>query len=1044
MDIPRRPVPRLEDLSAAPKVPQIPASYAVSPSATNTTLQAPSQPLRGRLSLVGEEPEEGSDYCDAPANLSNGDESDPSGQQDGVEKAEKSRAKLEKMLGEAFPHVPGGALRSATPPPAPALAPAPPSEAPPHPPPEERPDLPGPIYVGQQQPAHHATTTAQEHFTTGPRFPSHIKGHQTGANTFVSVSSFRSHDTSYIRSSSGPSTIADTMSNSQWNKADTVGTQDSNWRQGAIASLFNRSKRPKNRSASGSTHDVSALAHDAPLVSSHGQHSNSMSSSASMRSLTAVAGLGIAPVRTISRESPFPTTTYGATQAGTDAATDPQRRRAKSGTWRNRVSSISSVKSLRKGGGAGSDKTLPPPPPVPSLPVSQSEPADMYARTEGRDEGWRRNLLAEAVNLSLLNSPEIEKQQAGDGRKAFLSVDDKEDPDATAKSAKRSPFLEVVAAGRKSFSRDRGRPSKGEVDALQQPGLPTIHKSLSPALLSETVPESSVGHGRNDSVATSQISSAVDEPEPWDGLDDDEQTSSSRLQGPIEVVPEGQRHHGEKVRPLNIVKQSSASAANHSRNASLQSHTSGGSGSSGRFRVHRVPVPTNLSTESPLKAGGGGDGDGSIDGSEERDRLVNMQGGSTLDVSTGQSSQSAAASPVSPASPNGSSQTGSFSGKRAFLGKHSTPPNLRLSPSGQEMLSTPPQIDRSGGSDHQWMSPSSWKDGPGKFSTPPPVSPNPSLGSLQSGGGGWRGGLSKSPRLPPSLSSNGPFSAGPGRTSFSTDRDRAPVASPYHNHNSGSNSSPRVANLRGAFRKFTSSAVSPNLRTYSPSSKAISSDSRSGGIVGTSDYASWDDSLAAAQEATKMLQAHTETLLPSPGWTPLTQSHSRPETASLNGSTTSGGGHSGRFAAFHNGNDSSSGSGTEDREVLSNAFNPAANKSTTSLGAGVGNGFSGAAGGGSSPGNVGGGGGGGGFPRPEMAMTFRERARSTTAPVVGHRSASSSSLRGGTAVSASSSQQSNSSELQAFDAMLRAQKNKEDAMLKSISERSRTPAQTIA
>ncbi|CAO1618151.1 unnamed protein product [Sympodiomycopsis kandeliae] len=1037
MDIPRRPVPRFDDLSRAPQVPAIPASFAPTFNAGSAQPSlAVAQPSgRARLSLVGEETEEASDYCDAQ----NGDEFEErtGGQSDQEARAAKTHAKLEQMLGEAFRHVPGGAIRPMTPP-RPSIG-------------LNRDDkpLPGkPVDIVDVQTSRQELQEQHGHTDNGgrregQRSQSHMKrpGHQIGVQHLPSLSSLRSHDSSFTRSTYGPTTIDDNASNNGGEAAHNEGDYGNSFdkgRPGKFSSFWSLPRKTKsgkgklpifdNRGATPGVH----RAMTSHSIGSSDQHCSDNSTSqitgdhSSFKGHT-MAGLGIAAA-----EDSASTTQESTLQSGL-LATPPESRRprTKSGTWRSRVSSIASMKSSSR----NRDEAYPTDvdaPPLPSLPVSASDPLHGFKQSnksgygvgiaaDEPDQEWRRHLLAQAVNLSLQNSSELDaearqKAEKPDLSNGSLSAD--VDPHSATKMPKRSPFLDVVAAGRKSFSRDRGRPTKEELDELQQPDLPTIHKSLSPALLSET--KQYDNRGRQGSIAS--IVEKIEE-EPWDGLSSEnaEMEASGptyQLDAPIELATHDRAYHAGNTRPLKVIKQTSSAA--HSRNASQVSSTSGGSDSS-KFKVRRVAVPVaRFDAENEVQ------GDLVDTSTDAIERAINDLNPDLLSV---KESTSASSSPNTPPSPNGA-QSRSFAGKRATLGKHVTPPNLQLSPPREELLGTPDNNDSINHGDDKKSSSSPLAWARSRMGSTSPMLPSPSMGS-QGAASTWRMG-SKSPRFLPASNSSGPLSAGPGRTSFSMDRDRAPVSSPYMQR-PPSSASPRV-NLRGAFRKFTNNAVSPSLRTYSPGTKGISSDHHFQGspFLNTSGdtYSSWDSSLAAAQEATKMLQAHTETLLPSPGWTPVTATHSRPETESLDGSVTSGGngGGSGRFGQFHNGNDSSGGSGLEDREVLSSVYQRD-HQSTTSLGAGVGSS------GDLSTSQA--------LPRSATSMAYREgeRSRSVTAPAEGARSASSAS-----SVKASpslcSSQNSFSSELHAFDAMLRAQKSREETMLKNISARTRTVSTT--
>ncbi|PWN43444.1 hypothetical protein IE81DRAFT_91296 [Ceraceosorus guamensis] len=151
---------------------------------------------------------------------------------------------------------------------------------------------------------------------------------------------------------------------------------------------------------------------------------------------------------------------------GIESQTSTERRQRSEGTgWRARVASIASTKSNHKGMPAPASS------PVAALPTRPSISTEAAAD----EAGWRRNVLSQAVGLSL--SPRIaqDHEQAAslererNGRPSFSFGRSSTEPS-------RTPRLNGKSSARLAKATARDEPAASA----------TIHKSLSPALLNDT------------------------------------------------------------------------------------------------------------------------------------------------------------------------------------------------------------------------------------------------------------------------------------------------------------------------------------------------------------------------------------------------------------------------------------------------------------------------------------------------------------------------------------------------------------------------------
>ncbi|CEH18208.1 hypothetical protein CBOM_04623 [Ceraceosorus bombacis] len=152
---------------------------------------------------------------------------------------------------------------------------------------------------------------------------------------------------------------------------------------------------------------------------------------------------------------------------GIESQTSTERRQRSDGTgWRARVASIASTKSIHKAMPAPASS-----PPVAALPTRPS----MSTEAAADEAGWRRNVLSQAVGLSL--SPRIaqDHEQAAsfererNGRPSFSFGRSSTEPS-------RTPRLNGKSSARLAKVTARDEPAASA----------TIHKSLSPALLNDT------------------------------------------------------------------------------------------------------------------------------------------------------------------------------------------------------------------------------------------------------------------------------------------------------------------------------------------------------------------------------------------------------------------------------------------------------------------------------------------------------------------------------------------------------------------------------
>ncbi|PWN28101.1 hypothetical protein BDZ90DRAFT_162611 [Jaminaea rosea] len=556
------------------------------------------------------------------------------------------------------------------------------------------------------------------------------------------------------------------------------------------------------------------------------------------------------------------------------------------GGWRSRVSSLASIKSVKKARSqifrdSPQSSSSPVPPPLPTMP-GQKGPSMSASSSTGThsgvgvngssapDELWRRNLLAEAVGLSLDASAVGDKATSG-GIENRPIASRSSPPNGPSSKGKRTPLLEVVAAGRKSFSRDRGK-SKG-LDAPDE-SMPTIHRTLGPALLSDLTSQS--GHAERDEAQSSVAGGhSEEELEPWDGMDDD---ANESLAAPF--VPPRKVSVGGTPKLEGIAEQDTTStegSRSQSRSGSQQSRSV-------------VPGAGSTPASPPLSRTG--------------------------DVST----TIAASSSTTPSA----QIVSSFSSNRHSMGKmQSTPPHLHLqSPNSTPFASsTNVAAAEESGRFNEFVVPSPSQDYPQSPAPPAAIGASSSgrrtprlWSSSQAGrkspGASLRSGYGDGGGVSPSHA---------GRTSFSTDRDRAPVASPYVQHQGirSRQASADGGGIKGALKKLVPGGSSGGLSvgksstsgTSSPMGRGISSeqfqqrpyqdgraefDSASSredllpegtapnsgpqqqqhrfqpspsASAGLRDP--WDDSLASAQAATRMLEVEHETLQPSPLGTPL-------------------------------------------------------------------------------------------------------------------------------------------------------------------------------
>lgn len=510
-----------------------------------------------------------------------------------------------------------------------------------------------------------------------------------------------------------------------------------------------------------------------------------------------------------------------------------------SGGWRSRVPSLSSIKAARKARSMQLRDQANTPLPSPEslqknkLPDSQSVSAlgdgaqpDMDGIADSRDtEG-----VTDIANWP--SSPygcRLERQNSNNGQASLTDLSVLRTPNGRALKS-RGIKEAVVAVGRKSFSRDRGKES-----ALMTPEyrLPTIHKSLSPALLSERL----TGEGQDRSSDLDHTTFSTEGEDADDGMDDDRVFPSSpgatRTKMSVAAQPR-----------LDQITEQDATSTSSSQPSSIKSRT--------------LPLPPN-------------------DAAEHASSPMRSQG-----------------------------STASLLERRSRQGKATAAaPSLQLSPA--EEVARTASMDRSRESPlSEFRSPSLAQ------SQSPSLSSlrSPSVEGLQtprSARGLWR---------PGSAQGTSPLASSPARTSFSTDRDRAPVASPYVQHHLPS-TSPRVGGFKGTLKKLASGAplgarrgsfatagakgissadlpdsgltdsaavivrlpeapeevceeLKVDDRTDSPMQRQASRwNQAQPSSLGGSLRDPWDEGLAAAEKATQMLEVESNTLTASPGVSPL-------------------------------------------------------------------------------------------------------------------------------------------------------------------------------
>ncbi|CAO1613442.1 unnamed protein product [Parajaminaea phylloscopi] len=761
-------------------------------------------------------------------------------------------------------------------------------------------------------------------------------------------------------------------------------------RRSRLASIWSRTsgRKDKPESPMPSSHSrLDSQSHHASSSMSHGLSSSSIITHSLSESVEASSPLTVEP------SAPLPLGLGIVTTDGSEAMSfndqhhpDVVAEKQTRSRWRSRVPSLTSLKSGRKT--RTQQGTSSPTPPLPTLPSNESDPplprdfSVPYPELRDSDRAAAQDFDG---NQEDPHDNEISWASAGPSTKART-------------------FREtVVAVGRKSFSRDRARDiSHGS--RLEPPvqELPTIHKSLSPALLSEHAKFESSGRP----FSADFFPSDSDEP---DDLMDDE-----RARNPLT----------QRSRPSG----SQANMGVRGQDANLQ--------------------------DAP-------------DDAEYGPRAMSVSSYPFGDTDLPRASHAEA--PAQPPVAASGISTQSFLDRRASLGKtHVTPPSLNLSPPA-EVLATPPlDGDES-------------VDGDGNLRAAPSPSPSMSLRSPSSAG-------RRTPRSVKALWSTAtgasPAFSSPGRTSFSMDRDRAPVASPFIPSNVPS--SPRGVSIRGALKKIvTAGALTSNrYHTPSPQGRGISSEQLRaaadryptsetgdeereelalgdhGQYAGSREADSlasrtslssfrdpWDGGLAAAEAATRMLEVESRTMMPSPSSSPLwprtptaqtpvgprtpSESH-MPDTRGLAGSLGAARA-DGEVApsscpATIDG-DSSFLPMARTRKMSfganKSAFTPGGSRGTT-----VTSGFAGR--------------GSSGYLPSSRPQTLRSVSGSTTSSPTGGiaSTASFDSSLNSTHGAGPGAFNNKTSELNALDALLRQQKARESETLRNISERNRTPKLT--
>jgi hypothetical protein len=699
------------------------------------------------------------------------------------------------------------------------------------------------------------------------------------------------------------------------------------------------------------------------------------------------------------------------------------------------------------------------------VPVAGSQASPMYQRSPSQGTAAEDRPLDLAFlqadyqhRSALLTGTTSHSAQSTKPQVAIATSYEK---DAKTKAKKRSPFLEVVAAGRKSFSKDRTRQPSNQQQKQDLVGhsgeAPTIHRSLGPMLLSDA-------DGQRSSVRmvtpAENIPTAEDEDEPWDGMDVEEE-GGLRSSASSGLRPHAIGGGTDMRRGASAPSWDSASY----RHSPPSPATSPSVSPSSRQREK-----TNPDTDQPLPVAFRDDNaDSTVDASgnsrsENSYLLAQPSTPSRAEVSSRLPQQLPTQAAAEGSVSLGEATRGSFGVRRASLGRHTNPPaDLRLSPSMQEILATPPpvkkesamsSVDTGVSSSISLRSAMTSPIMPGarKTSTPLFSGRKFSIGDASSS---LPGSAKKSEQSPTA-----------GRTSFSMDRDRSPVASPYMNH--APMASPSGKGLRGAFAKLgLSNSINSGLSSHAMKSmgstmsngtasssggthmkKGISSESypftafseetrpewaplpfeesraanrrpelqwsHTGRSTSSGNLTGHGSSLSAVQDATQMLQVEAEELPPTPAATPSTlTAPGRRSSSSLSPSFRG----PSMDSEMSRGNGSLREAGSHVHPPLQAAsiYGTATAPSVSALPARP--------------------------PRSRPLPGYEGRGASP-APSQLHRLEGTSSSSGSHATPAPSPRTQEPNDLSALDAMLRAQKAREEEMFKGIMARSRTRTRT--
>lgn len=596
-----------------------------------------------------------------------------------------------------------------------------------------------------------------------------------------------------------------------------------------LASVWSRpAGRNKGRDGVSSPSPILAQSRQAVSLMSHGMSSSSIMTHSQSESFDISSSVG-------ADHEAQNTMGLGIIAAESDATGTAHGRHARSNLsgkerpmptrWRNRVPSLPSLKSAKEARPAQSRQHTAS---VLTSPTRTS-PTGMSSSSRPKSFSRSRSVMANRSDDNKVRSslPYIEPVSSGHVASKLPSSASKT---MSFKNA-------VVAAGRKSFSRDRGN-HLSSTSHLKTPGedLPTIHKSLSPALLSES-PERGL-----DAEQGSLTSASLKDAEPDDRHDFDIAFRASATA---------------------CVSRKVSAAAKPSLNQIIEQD---GSSESSRSHIYSAPNPSR-SVQNPEAPTG------------------------HLSAASQHSMQSSLASDPPVVAPNRESSK-SFLERRTSLGKgHVTPPTLKFSPPTE--VFAPPHLDT-------MHSPTSCEQLRNSLSLSPSLSVCRPSSAEKRTPQSARALRSSATGTPPSFSL-------PSRTSFSMDRDRAPVASPYVQH--ASSPSPCSAALRNAFRKLApggSLGVGRRGAAALPNGKGISSEQfrghgedttmddeqreelradegdrrlRARGVLvrsansSSSSLRPWSESLqseslAAAEAATRMLAIESQTLQVSPSNSP--------------------------------------------------------------------------------------------------------------------------------------------------------------------------------